>query len=199
MEGRRGVRRLAAVLVVLSCLVPAGAEAQPSTLVTTTTTTSGTTGQSSSSSSNNSVGVSSAVMGGGTTTTSLSPTAISAETDDAVLSPAAPAAAERAEQSSPPPEDDAAAPGIALTGAPVAELATSSLQSPVEGTTTTASPPSIVIADSDQGASADESGEPVRLAVVRSDFQIWAPLMLLLALVLFVAPSVIQAGRRMRR
>lgn len=216
MKGRRGVRRLAMVVVVLSCLVPAGAHGQTSGFLTTTSTTAvgdrasdiaraiaglereptTTTTTAGDLSHATGVGPVAAAVQGGTTTTTA-PLVTSSEIDAAALAPGGPATIEPAQRPSPSLDQGAPAPRAELTG--TAAFAPP-VESPIEGTATTgiASPPSIVIADSEQVALAEASGGPVRLPV-GSNTQLLAPSMLLFALVLLVAPSVIEARRRKRR
>lgn len=217
MKDRRGVRWLGMVFVVLSCLMPTGAQGQPSDFLTAATTTSAgdraqetgvapaiqesttTTPTTNSVTKAATAGSASAAMKGGTTTTTLSPTA--SDTDDVVHLPTVPTAVPRVEQSSPTPDQDTSAATAAVTGTAAAGPAILPLESPVDGTRTAAvaSPSSIVIADSDQVALPEDAGEPVRLSAVRSHAQVLARSMLLLALLLLVAPSVIEARRRKRR
>jgi hypothetical protein len=218
VRGRRGVRRLAVVLVVLSCLTPTGAEGQSSTAVTTATTsgdhtqasdiarviaslqsepTTTTTRTAGDGTRPSSVGPAKAALEGGTTTTTLPPTVIDSEADLADLAPPAPATVDGVERSSSPSDRDASASRIALTGT----TASSPIESPLEGTTTTAvaSPPSVVIADLDEVALPEEPGGVVRLPAVGLETRHLARWMLLFALLLLVAPSVVQALRGDRR
>jgi hypothetical protein len=211
------MRRLAVVFVVLSCLTPTGAEGQSSTAVTTattsgdhmqasdiarviaslqsepTTTTTRTTGEGTRPSS---VGPAKAALEGGTTTTTLPPT-VDSEADLVDLAPPAPATVDGVERSSSPSDRDASASRIALTGA----TASSPIESPLEGTTTTAvaSPPSLVIANLDEVALPEEPGGVVRLPAVGLETRHLARWMLLIALLLLVAPSVVHALRGDRR
>lgn len=214
MELRRGVRRLAASLFALSCLVPSGAEAQSSTDATTTTrnlgqvadavsgvappqpgATTTTTGNSAQAAG---IGRASAPLQGGTTTTTLPPMANggSSNTD-----PTAPAPTDLVTESelSPPPDGYAPAPQGARPGLTAFGPVTSPVEAPIDGATTTAvaSPPSLVIADSGQVALPEELDVPVQLPGVGSDAQRFlSTSMMLLAIVLLVAPPVIEARRR---
>lgn len=219
MKERRGVRWLAVAFVVLTCLMPTGAQGQPSGFLTTTTTTDDraqetdvagaiaalqesttttmTTGDRSHISG---VGHGTAALQGGTTTTTAPPMVMSSEIDPAALAPRDPATREPAQRPFPTPDEDSAA-KVTVRDGVAGERAISSVESPIETTTTTAvaSHSSIVIADSDQVALPEESGGPVRLSAVGSHAEVFARSMLLLALLLLVAPSVIEARRRKRR
>lgn len=190
------MRGLAAVFVVLSCLLPSGAEGQVGPAATTTTTpgTAGTTQGAG-------VGQASAAIQGGTTTTTLSAPAMSSETDDALPPPPTSAAVQPVDRSSPPPDQGTPAPPAPVIGSADAGPAIAPVESPVEGTTTTAvaSPASVVIPDADQVALPEEPGGAVRLPALGFDTRLLARWSLLLALVLLVAPSVVEVLRGERR
>jgi hypothetical protein len=224
VKGQRGVRRLAAVVLVLTCMAPSAADGQSATDVTTTTrrtpafgdidqavsaarsdfhdattTTTPTTTTPGDAGQSTGIGGGKAVFQGGTTTTTTSLMASPSTTDDPVLVTSASDALDRVDRVSPSPGQQGQAPRAAVGDAALAGPTTPPLESATENATTTVAPPSLVVAGSDQLALADEVGGPVQRPVVGLDLRALGPWMLLVGLALLLAPSVVRLGRGERR